>query len=396
MKKIVVNEKCTGCGICTINSKYLEEDKYGNAIAKVGIFVEDSDIEEVQNVIKNCPEQALTLEEEEIQFSRGRQGALEASEYLKEYAKNYKVMRLCKDDIEFEERFFTYEYPDSDKECEPLYSSKEQAKNAARNEFLRLYYSEEAYAPLLKMMFVDYKRFVLSNYYNVLDTENNHYYYINEHIRNNLADISAKLSKIADGEYIIPDDWKEFSVFPTKDDVYFLEHFDDRSTCSGIITKYKERHSSIDEYMNYFDYDVFEEYETGLFGGTKVKKKWYFTGMSDAGTAYYEHLLKAIKGKSNEIEKYVLTEVNKVLKQYEKNVRKEIEKKAKELEMLAQGKCIQKEEQQRDGFFASFPGYHINAFGRNTSKSLRSDAIGNQEALRNEMDNVPRKCREGN
>ena len=41
MKKIEVNNKCNGCGLCIMNCTYLEEDDEGNACPVLGMIVND-------------------------------------------------------------------------------------------------------------------------------------------------------------------------------------------------------------------------------------------------------------------------------------------------------------------------------------------------------------------
>ena len=61
MKKIEVNNKCNGCGLCIMNCTYLEEDDEGNACPVLGMIVKDDDLEAVKKVVAECPKHALKM-----------------------------------------------------------------------------------------------------------------------------------------------------------------------------------------------------------------------------------------------------------------------------------------------------------------------------------------------
>ena len=73
------------------------------------------------------------------------------------------------------------------------YSSKSAAKSAARDEFRRLCYSETAYRPVLKKIFVEYKVKRLRPYYTCTDTADSIYYGYNQQVRKLLADARAEI-----------------------------------------------------------------------------------------------------------------------------------------------------------------------------------------------------------
>lgn len=65
MKELNVNEKCNGCGFCIVSApNYFGELPNGNAKA-IKIMIDKMDEDQVTNVIRNCPENAIVVTEKE-------------------------------------------------------------------------------------------------------------------------------------------------------------------------------------------------------------------------------------------------------------------------------------------------------------------------------------------
>ena len=56
MKKIKVNEKCSGCGFCVVNCPYLEENNEGNAQPVLGKMIAESDLAAMEKLVQECPQ----------------------------------------------------------------------------------------------------------------------------------------------------------------------------------------------------------------------------------------------------------------------------------------------------------------------------------------------------
>ncbi len=93
MKKIEVNNKCNGCGLCIMNCTYLEEDDEGNACPVLGMIVKDDDLEAVKKVVAECPKHALKIVEIGTKKS-GMEGIKEVIDDLERKLKNIKIDRV--------------------------------------------------------------------------------------------------------------------------------------------------------------------------------------------------------------------------------------------------------------------------------------------------------------
>ena len=61
MKRVIIGEKCIGCGICLHNKKYIEERTDGIARAIPGMMVTDKDIPDLEEIERICPIHELHL-----------------------------------------------------------------------------------------------------------------------------------------------------------------------------------------------------------------------------------------------------------------------------------------------------------------------------------------------
>ena len=334
MKILEVNEECNGCGLCIMNCDYLQENIDGNAEFVAGRYISEKDLEGVKKVIEECPQGAIILKEESSTGKRGAEGAKEVIENFKKQVESIKIVRQS--DLKFNvENYYIYT-PRSSKDYRSDYSSESQARSVARDEFNRLCYSESAYRPMLKKIFVEYKVNVLKPYYDCHDSEGNVYYEYNKQVRELLARTYAELNSLLGDK--IPESWKNFSVYFSDNDweVKILAEFDERSTQSGIISEMKSRsYTSLDDYLDEMDFDYYEAYAgEGLFGRTKHKKKWSFKGFHKAAESFIKDLKWSIDYQSSEIQEGAISLVDDALNSFDKKLKDELKKKIAEVEKL--------------------------------------------------------------
>lgn len=334
MKQIRVSGKCSGCGLCIVNSSYLREMDNGDAEPIPGKAIKESDLERIRKVVSQCPENALKIIE--IGTKKvGREGAKEVINDLKKKCQDLSVKRIELSDIKLESRNYYIPRPSTDKEGLSKYSSYEAAKSAAKDEFNRLCYSEYAFRPMLKKVFVEYKVNVLKPFYTCKDEEGSAYYEYNQLVRNYLANAYAEICELI-GEDKIPASWKNFSVYPPKEDwhINYLKNFDESSTKSGIIAALKNlSYTKADDYALEMDYDVSEQYVgEGLFGQSKYKKMWCFTGFYKAADRFREDLKWAIDYQSDEIEENAASSINLIFDTFEEELKKAFDEKIEKLE----------------------------------------------------------------
>lgn len=339
MKQIKVSEKCSGCGLCTVNCSYLQENTDGNAVPFEGKAIKKEDLERVKLIINDCPEKALSIVETSNTNKSGKEGLKDLIEILKKKVNDFKVKKVSIDDVRLNCNDYNIHVPCSTKQYDRDYSSESQAKSAARDEFRRLCYSESAYRPIIKKMFVEYKINVLKPYYTCEDVEGSVYFSYNKGIRKLLADIYAEVQEVCGGKILLPESWKNFEVYFNEEDIsiYALKKFDERSTSSGIISDLRDsgKYTSLDWYIDKMDFDYDEEYEgEGLFGRSKYKKKWYFSGFDTEAKEYIDDLKSSIDSMASDISEGAANSVNYALEEFEEKTKEKLNEKIAELEQV--------------------------------------------------------------
>lgn len=337
MKQISVNENCSGCGLCVVNCHYLQENVEGNAEPVAGKAIQDNDIENVKKVIAECPENALQIVERGSTNKRGIAGVTEIISILKNKCNSFTVKKVSNSDVSLNTKDYYIPIPRSSKEYRRDYTSERSARSAAKDEFNRLCYSETAFRPMLKKVFVEYKVKVLKPYYTCTDTEDSAYYSYNQQIRKLLSDAYAEIGELLGGNNKVPESWKNFSVYLKDKDwaIGQLKNFDNNSTSSGIIADLKGRgeYTSLSWYVDRLDYDYDETYVgEGLFGKSKYKTVWYFSGFYEEAEEFINDLKDSIDSMSDDIENEAVSSINYALESFEKKVKEELSAKISQLE----------------------------------------------------------------
>lgn len=336
MKKIKVNENCSGCGICVVNCSYLRENIDGNAEFIAGASIAAKDMDAVKKVVAECPQHALEIVDIRSTNKLGAAGVKDVVSMLKKNAENFRVSRIKSNDVKLDIKKYTISVPFTQKEYKSDYSSRSSAKSAAKDEFYRLCYSENAYRPMLKKVFVEYKVNVLKPYYTCIDTEGSVYYKYNRQIREMLAAAFAEITDLL-GENKIPEDWKFFSVCLSEKEwpIPILAEFDEQSTCSGIIANMKEmgKYTSLNWYVDLMDFEEEKTYVgEGMFGSSKYKTKYYFKDFYKAANEYVNDLMNSVNSMSKDIADTAVRAVNSALELFEKTIKSELFNKISELE----------------------------------------------------------------
>lgn len=336
MKQIQVSSKCSGCGLCIVNSPYLRENDEGYAQPVPGKAINESDINTVTKIVNECPEKALSIIETGIVTLSGKDGVKQVVERLKEQCASICVKKVSGSDVKLTVNNYGISIPMSSKEYSNDYTSESAARSAAKDEFNRLCYSENAYRPLLKKVFVEYKVNVLKPYYTCEDVPESAYYQYNEMIRKQLADAYAEICVlIGDGK--LSKKWAEFSVYPKSCcSLDSLKQFEGRSTSSGIIKALKDlSYTGLNDYVSQMNFDYNEKYiGDGLFGKMKFKKMWCFSGFFDAAKSFIDDLRWAIDYMSTDIADGAALEINGIFGMFEEELKKAYIAKIDELNKL--------------------------------------------------------------
>lgn len=331
MKQIDVSKECNGCGLCVMNCSFLKENDEGNAEFIKGMSISENDIKNVEQVISDCPQKALSIVDVSSTSKSGAAGAKEVLDKLKKSVDDFKIAKIGNSAVKLDAKRYPLDIPYSSREYRREYSSESSARTAARDEFNRLCYSESAYRPMIKKVFVEYKVNVLKPYYTCEDNETSAYYQYNVQMRDMLSKAYAEIKDLLGGSLSVGEDWTSFSVYPAKKDwgIEALAEFDERSTSSGIISSLKDiSHTSLNDYVSDMDFDSDEEYAgEGLFGKTKYKTVWYFDGFRNAAKSFIDDLTWAIGYMSSDIEEGAVDNINSIMESLEKSIKEEMNKK---------------------------------------------------------------------
>ncbi len=340
MKQLQVSDKCNGCGLCIVNCDYLQENEEGYAIPAVGKSIKTNDFEVIEKIISECPENAITIIDNSNTNKKGKEGLNDLVEVLKKKADNFSVKRVSKKEVLFACDNYKLDFPYSTLENSSRnnYKSKSAAVSGARSEFSRLYYSESAYRPVLKKLFVEYKVKYLKPYYTLEDTEESAYYSYNNDIRNMLSNIYTEAMELCQGSCDLSEEWKSFYISFKRDDmsIYCLREFDELSTNSGIISEFKSsgEYTSLDWYIDRMDFDCWEKYVgKGLFGD-KYENEWSFHGFEASVKEYIDDFKKAIGYKADALSESATERINSALEDYEKKAKELLKIKITELEKI--------------------------------------------------------------
>ena len=337
MKKVEVSSNCSGCGLCVVNSHYLQENDEGYAQPVPGKAIKDSDIDAVEKVVSECPEKALSIIEMGKATVSGKGGVAQVIEALKKQCESISVKKIGSSDVRLRVKDYNISVPYSDKEYRSNYTSKSSAKSAAKDEFNHLCYSEHAYRPLIKKVFIEYKVNVLKPYYTCDDVPESAYYQYNEIVRKQLAEAYAEICVLV-GEEKLQKTWTEFSVYPKSKDwsIEALRDFDERSTSSAIMSSLKDiPYTGLNDYVSDMDFDYEEKYVgEGLFGKWKFKDMWYFSGFRSAAERFIDNLIWAIDYRSSDITDGAVVNINSAFKSFEEELKKAYMSKIDELKKL--------------------------------------------------------------
>lgn len=337
MKQISVNRNCSGCGLCIVNCHYLQENAEGNAEPVAGKAIHDKDLESVKKVIAECPEHALHIVETGNTNKKGVAGISDIISALKNQGNSFAVKKVSNSDVRLNSKDYYIEIPSSSKEYRSDYTSKGSAKSTAKDEFNRLCYSKTAFRPMVKKVFVEYKVNVLRPYYTCTDTEDSAYYVYNQQIRKFLSDLYLEIDEVLGENNKVPESWKEFNVYLSEKDraIELLKTFDERSISSGIISDLRDRgeYTSLSWYVDRLNFDYDETYVgEGLFGKSRYKDMWYFSGFYEEAKEFIDDLKGSIDSMSRDIENGAVSSVNYALETFEKKVKEELNAKIADLE----------------------------------------------------------------
>ena len=328
----MVLEECIACGQCILMTDLLVETAEGKAAAASKGYIDDSFMAQAQDIVSDCPAQALRIIEVGQAQNIGGKGLAELKTALENQLRSFKFPSITTKHINFKADNYAISVPFAQGEYNYAYSSESGARRAGKEEFDRILYSQ--YRPIILSVFVQYKNDKLQPFYTCERTEKSFYYGVNREIEKILQAIATEAEAVTNGKCKLPQDFTEFNVYPNhRKDGYLdiaLKGFENRSTQSGIIAALKDlSHTSLNDYAEGIDTDDSEEYDgEGFFGNSKYKTKWCYSGIQSVCEDYIKDLKWAMD--YVDIDEAALEVVNSVVNEYIQEAKKAIESKIAE------------------------------------------------------------------
>ena len=165
MKRVIIGEKCIGCGICLHNKKYIEETTDGIARAIPGMMVTDKDLPDLEEIERICPIHELHLSplKKETADSRVLSESKERLlEEMRDFRDHFKLKRPGfhpDPGYDITDLPLDYDYP------EETFSSWDDANEALMKCFKNHVYDEDIRSMMTRQILARYKAERLSAYY---------------------------------------------------------------------------------------------------------------------------------------------------------------------------------------------------------------------------------------
>ncbi|MED3797878.1 ferredoxin [Lysinibacillus capsici] len=214
MKKIFVSDKCIACGVCVVNSEFLMETPDGRAIPKEPGLITAEQYIKFQEVVNDCPVNAISVEDELISALDGSEAIIKLKTMINEKIKNFKVPYPKSEEFDFNDK--NYEAPSliSQGLSKTTYKSYDKANNEGFYVFKNTMYSQQK--ALIQAVCVEYKTRQLKKFAYYEKEQGNYYYDINMEISKMLEEAVTLGQAISSNKMNLPVNFCDFEVGPDK------------------------------------------------------------------------------------------------------------------------------------------------------------------------------------
>lgn len=258
MKKIVVSQKCSACGICITLTNLLIENPDGTVSPAEAGIIQENQVSVIEHIIKECPSNAISLENISILKSSGSSKIVELIEFIKNNLGNYNVKYPNLEDYQYLNLYFkrhSYGMCGSD----PIYRSEGQAIRAGLNEFNKGMYSQKK--TIIQEELIKFQTSKLHKYTSYEETPDNYYFKINSEINAIISTLKTLIQEEL-GQNISPE-YQTFKVIPEfgseslKDDFFidFVKHLER----SDLPRKIQDEIESLDWFDTFVDVSSIED-----------------------------------------------------------------------------------------------------------------------------------------
>lgn len=299
-KRMVISDKCNGCGVCFSVCGCIEEDARGFAEPRNDGYYLPSEEDVVQQAVSLCPQKAISLVEIEHKTKK------ELFDEVYDALDRFKLPLPPKEALKMNKEEINIPIPIARGESQYIYNSSSKAMSAAKDEIDRLMYSQRA--NIVKNILIEYKTKVILKYFST-KRQGNYFDKALEEANKKMKEIVAKL-QLSYPNVKIPDEFAVISVEKDKAYEYNLEYWDDyiQNYSAHVLNGLSDSVYSLKSYAGYCDWDDTEECAgTGLFGSTKYVTKYCYKDTESA----FKEMANDLKG---EIYYYISGELQERIK----------------------------------------------------------------------------------
>lgn len=328
-KKIVISEKCVGCGICMENS-FVEETPDGKAkAAGAGILLPEQ-VGQASDAAQNCPANAISIED----ISQKSKTEVEA--LLDSEPGTLKLSVPSKEEFKFDVSKVNIELPyDTGNEYDYRYSSYKEAIGAAREVIRRNMFGNRE--GIVQDIIGNYLIENFSGYVDYKESDSNFFYSANRQAQGILDKMVGEVMA-AKPDAVIPENIKTISSLPDGDrnarGVGALAG-GLMNTAGYILSELSGSNYSLQSYAEDADWDDTETYEKGAFGREKTVTKYCYKNIRDAYQSIAKDICSALGWSFDEqVVNPAYDNMKYIVESYEKRLTDELREKAKRLKEL--------------------------------------------------------------
>lgn len=327
-KKISINKKCNGCGLC-FESDYVEENEEGMAKIKGTGIISGNDEDEVNSLLMDCPVHAIVLTE---YVAKNKQ---ETMDEINNICDSFKLDHPVLSDFKFDADSVEIPLPyDTGNEYDYVYSNEKKAIEAAEEVIRKNMYNNRV--GIVQNVISEYLGRYCGGYTEYSETLSNFYYSANQKAQEILLGMAAEIEQY-DTDIQISDNLKSIDTRPSLSHNMEVDSIKGALVLSAqrILDEFSGSGYTLRDYALDADTDDMDVLVTGKFGREKEVSMYCYRDIRSA----YESIAKDIKSALKCEFPYVIVDrvyqiVCGLIDKYEQDLHKELDSKRKELLQL--------------------------------------------------------------
>ena len=327
--KLMMNDKCDNCGLCTGN-EYISDESDGKPIVRCGIISEEQR-DYVQGIVDSCPTQALTLTKiERISFD-------DCIKKIDKLVKEFHLEIPQENEFCYDKKYCTYSLQGStDDEFQYIYDSRDEAKSAGCRSFERNILCNTTNC--IRQILNNYSIDKLGAYLEYKECPGNFYYEAVKKAEQVLTSVYEAVLQVQ-----MVEDYPKIESFTTiskriADDekMYWSKSSLDTINTRAVTLAGRIRRNTGERFRTYFEVDSMYVDVSTLFG-TKEKKKYAFHGLYNATEEVRKDINSAVENNFYEyVQKYVHETVVQIVETFQELLIEEMKRKTEDLIMDVQ------------------------------------------------------------